>query len=285
MYFSCHSAFAIVFLMCLHCSSYSESQNVKTWDLSDFSFAWPCQATKNVYERTDRYIPENIIATRGQMDGNFLYLCMPRFKHGVPSTLVKAVRNSCCSLPTLVPFPNLSLQEEGNCDALQSAVDIFLDHCGILWILDTGIVGTMEIPTRKCPPKVMAISVKSGKILHQICLDRFTTSSSRLQYLVVDHSSDTDCRLYLSDAARRSIIIYDVQLDDAIRVLLPRAVSTSKEVLYLALAKTTCDSNILYFSYLDSPEMFALRTADFKNGNQSGQITSALKSFSLNWNL
>lgn len=59
----------------------------------------------------------------------------------------------------------------------------------ILWALDTGIVNNLVQPTKRCPPKVVAIDVKSGRVVKIIDLSKLTTSASRLQYLVVDYDS------------------------------------------------------------------------------------------------
>ena len=74
---------------------------------------------------------------------------------------------------SLSAFPSWTLQEEGLCQSIQNAVDIFLDPQDILWILDTGIVSTLEEPIRKCPPKVVAISAKTGKVRVQYSIKKF----------------------------------------------------------------------------------------------------------------
>lgn len=47
---------------------------------------------------------------------------------------------------------------------MQNAVDLYLDPQNILWVLDTGVVNTLEEPIRKCPPKVLAFNVETGKV-------------------------------------------------------------------------------------------------------------------------
>ena len=84
-------------------------------------------------------------------------------KPGVPATLAKVSKKKNGQV-VLVPYPTWTLQEEGNCEALQSVVDIFLDAQDILWALDTGVVNSHKNPVRKCSPKVMAIDVNTGKV-------------------------------------------------------------------------------------------------------------------------
>ena len=88
-----------------------------------------------------------------------------RYRPGVPITLGKLSLKGKNPESNLTPFPCWSIQEEGNCAALQSVVDLFLDPQNILWVLDSGIINSLEEPIHQCPPKVVAINVKTGKVV------------------------------------------------------------------------------------------------------------------------
>lgn len=135
-----------------------------SFTLSGFSLDWPCQSTKNIYQTSGRYIPRNIIATRTQIYKDAAIVALPRYRPGVPFTLgAMSLKTKDCT-PKVTPFPCWAIQEEGNCHGLQNVVDIVLDIQDILWVLDVGIVNTLEQPVRRCPPKVVGINVKSGKV-------------------------------------------------------------------------------------------------------------------------
>lgn len=139
-----------------------------SFSLSGQSLDWPCQSTKNIYETSGRYIARNVISTRMQIYKEDAIIAMPRYKPGVPFTLgVMSLKTKDCT-PKVTPFPCWAIQEEGNCQALQSVVDIDLDIQDILWVLDVGVVNTLEQPVRRCPPKVVGINVKSGKVCEKI---------------------------------------------------------------------------------------------------------------------
>lgn len=136
-----------------------------SFTLSGQSLEWPCQSTKNIYETSGRYIPRNVISTRMQIYRDDAIIAMPRYKPGVPFTLgVMSLKMKENHTPKVMPFPCWAIQEEGNCQALQNVVDLVLDIQDILWVLDVGIVNTLEQPVRRCPPKVVGINVKSGKV-------------------------------------------------------------------------------------------------------------------------
>ncbi|EDW69754.1 protein yellow [Drosophila novamexicana] len=252
--------------------AHSDTQPIQ-WTGGQFEF--PCASTKSLFKSSGKYIAKNVIATRAQLIGDTIYLALPRYRKGVPATLVKTnVLPGTCST-TFKPYPCWDLQEEGNCKALQSVVDLVVDQNEVLWVLDTGIVNTLETPVRKCAPKVVAMSVKTGKVLKTVSLEGLTSSTSRLQYLVVDYAPDGGCFIYVSDAANRAIIVYNLQADRGFRVVLPKAVSAgcrSRDVLYIALIRRDCGSTELYFTYLSTSKLFSLKSEYLRSGVADGRI-------------
>lgn len=241
------------------------------------SFAWPCPSTKSLYKSSGKYISKHIIATRAQIVHETVFLALPRYKCGTPATLVVTKLKKGSAHTVLTPFPCWSMQEEGNCQALQSVVDIVIDNHDIVWVLDTGVINSLEKePLRKCPPKVVAFHAKTGKVLKIITLEGLTTATSRLQYLVVDYASDNHCFVYISDASCSSIIVFDVKASRGFRVVVPKAVvgkCNKRDVLYLALVRKSCGSTVLYFTYLGSKRMFSIKTEYLRKGFAKGRIT------------
>lgn len=139
--------------------------NVAAYSLSGQNIEWPCTSTKSVYADTGRYVAKNVIVTRAQVWGDRAFVLTPRFRSGVPFT-VSTVRLECehrC-WPMLVPYPCWELHNEGDTNAIQNAVDLYLDPTGVLWVLDSGLVNTMEQPVRRTQPRIFAIDVKTDKV-------------------------------------------------------------------------------------------------------------------------
>ncbi|KAH0954911.1 hypothetical protein HN011_011617 [Eciton burchellii] len=239
------------------------------------SFEWPCPATKGLFRNNGRFISKNVLATRAAIYKDDAILALPRFKPGVPATLAKvSLKDKNCQA-SLFAYPCWSLQEEGTCSALQNVVDIYLDPQDILWVLDTGIVNSLEQSVRKCPPKVIALNVKTGKLVKTVDLSGLTSSTSRLQYIVADYSPDGRVFIYVSDAAARAILVYDVTSGRGYRVVLPQAVLMNcdrRDVLYLALMRRQDGSTCLIFTYLGSSRMFLIRTEHLRRGSAHGRI-------------
>lgn len=248
------------------------------WTGADFT--WPCSTTKALLKSSGKYITKNNIATRGQIYRDSIFFSLPRYKKGIPATLVKSkLKKGACSV-SFEAFPCWTMQEETKCSALQSVVDLVIDNLDILWVLDTGVIHTLEDePIQTCPPKVLAFNVKNGKLLKTITFDGLINKSSRLQYLAVDYGRDGRAFVYVSDAAARALIVYDVQATKGYRVMLPKAVSEGcgkKDVLYIALTRKSCGTSTLYFTYLCSKKLFAIKTEYLRDGRTSGRIEGEL---------
>lgn len=280
------SALGLLLSFCLHKSSASHGYGIIPTDNRGVShpyiqwtgidFVFPCSTTKALLKSSGKFITKNNIATRAQIYRDTTFFALPRYKKGIPATLVKTkLKRGACSV-SFEPFPCWSMQEESKCSALQSVVDLVLDGTDILWVLDTGVIHTLEDePLQTCPPKVMAFNVKNGKLIKTITFDGLINKSSRLQYLAVDYGRDGRAFVYVSDASARAIIVYDVQANKGYRVMLPKAVSEGcgkKDVLYLALTRKSCGTSTLYFTYLCSNKLFAIKTDYLRDGRTNGKI-------------
>lgn len=242
--------------------------------ISGRNVLFPCESTKNIYTNTGRYVPKNVIPTRMQILKDEAIVALPRYKHGVPFTLAKfCLKNKGCDA-VLEPYPCWGLQEEGNCEAIQSANDIFLDNNQYLWVLDTGIVNTLEQPVRRCAPKCVAIDTKTGQVLKTIDLSPYVSKNSRFQYLVVDYTADGSPFVYVGDAGVGAIVVYDVFNAKGYRVVLPQQVCNDhekKDVLNIALIRKPC-GNVLYFTYLSCPKIFSIKTKHLQSGDAAGAV-------------
>lgn len=238
------------------------------------AFELPFPQAKMIFEAFGRYVPKNAIATRAQIYKDDAILAFPRYKPGVPATLAKvSLKQKGCEA-VISPFPCWSTQEEGNCKAFQSVVDIFIDPNEILWVLDVGVVNAMTVPIRRCPPKVVGISLKSGAIVRTVNLAGLVAPASRLQYLAVEYANGQPF-VYVTDAAARSIIVFDVASDKGYRVVLPKELLADiprRDVLYAALVTKGCGNNFLIFTYLSSNMVYAIRSDHLRSGATGGIV-------------
>ncbi|KAE9542607.1 hypothetical protein AGLY_002518 [Aphis glycines] len=252
-----------------------------TWTGAQYRFE--CDTVDTLLRDDGRYVPRNNIALRAQICGNDLYLAYPRLRSGVPATVATTClfTDDVCDEAVLTPYPCLSIQEQGKSGEVQNAVDLYLDTQEVLWVLDTGIVQTMDNdaePLRTGPPIVWAFDLNTRKLYKKIDLTCLTTPMSRLQSLAVDYDeTNGKCYVYVSDAANRAVIAYDVVESKGSRVVLPKAIAagcTKRDVLYVALVRAECGGGAaaLIVTYLSGVRAFTVRTEYLRRGS-AGKVT------------
>lgn len=71
------------------------------------------------------------------------------------------------------PFPNLEANYANDQGSIVNAIDLYLGPDGILWVLDIGVINTLEEkPQMKCGAKVLGIDYGNGSV----SLKRFNRS-------------------------------------------------------------------------------------------------------------
>lgn len=255
--------------------SHCDKDLIKAVEWSGGTFEWPSQQIKSIFEASGNYVPKNIIATRAQLLKDEAILALPRYKKGVPVTLAKVSLKQRGCEAELTPFPTWEMQEEGNCKALQSVVDVVVDANEIVWVLDVGVVNTLATPVRRCPPKVLGLSLKTGSVIKTVSLSGLVAPASRLQYISVEYDPNGQPFAYVTDAAARSILVFDVLADKGMRFVLPSELLEDvgkRDVLYAALVTKGCGNTFLLFTYLSSGHLYAIRTDYLRAGSAEGRI-------------
>lgn len=105
--------------------------------------------------------------------------------------------------------PNFCSTE--NCTGFTSVFRMSIDHCGVMWVLDSGQVEAFETPRQICPPTLFAISLDTDTVLARYTIpSEFVLQNSLITNLIVD-SRDAQCRdlhVYIADAWRFGLIVF-----------------------------------------------------------------------------
>lgn len=111
-----------------------------------------------------------------------------------------------------------------------------------------------------------------------IDLSALVCSASRLNYITADYGDDGRTFVYVSDAATRAVIVWDVTADRGYRVVLPKAITHDctgkRDVLYIALSQRPAGvGNVLYLTYLTSNRMYSIAACNLRQGCSEGTVT------------
>ncbi|XP_045478064.1 major royal jelly protein 1 [Harmonia axyridis] len=197
---------------------------VNQWNLLDFKFRYD-------YSTVRSFRPENTVFTGLEITRDRYFLSMPRLRSGVPATLATIPRNSPPgSSPALEAYPNWSFHSAGSgnvssCSELVSVYRIRQDSCNRLWVLDSGIMTSLEDFRPVCPPKIIIFDLHTDRIVRTIVFPReVLRPNSLLTNLVIDESLQGTCDkafVYISDTAAPAIIVYNSAQDTAWRMMHP----------------------------------------------------------------
>lgn len=86
-----------------------------------------------------------------------------------------------------------------------------IDHCGTMWVLDSGRVEAFETPRQLCPPSLIAIDLNTDTVVGRYTIpEEFVLQNSLLSNIVVD-SRDASCKdahVYIADTWRFGLIVF-----------------------------------------------------------------------------
>lgn len=171
-----------------------------------------CQWKNVVYDESPDFPKENAAITGIKYYDNKIYITVPRWKESVPYTLNVVGKNDL-NESVLFPWPDAEIQDyiNGGCDKIQYVQSMEIDLVGRMWVIDVGRRNTLtDNPINLCPPKLLIISMSTGKILHHYTFPESVADYNKtfLNDIAVDVIDEI---AYISDAGVGGIIVYDLK--------------------------------------------------------------------------
>ncbi|XP_077301270.1 dopaminechrome tautomerase-like [Arctopsyche grandis] len=208
-------------LLVLASSCQGVLQEIVQWNLLSYNFP------SNTAHKGN-FRPENTVLTGLDIGYDRLFVAAPRLRPGVPATMATISRNTPAgSSPVLEAFPDWSWHDAGigqfNCSGLISVYRIRSDRCNRLWVLDSGVMDSIDNFMRVCPPKMIIFDMKTMQPLRVIRFpDELVRPNSLFTNLIIDETQSTascdDAFVYISDTAAPGMIVYDGKTDNAWRI-------------------------------------------------------------------
>ncbi|XP_068631602.1 dopaminechrome tautomerase-like [Battus philenor] len=191
---------------------YSRSEVVNTlykWKQMDFKY--PSEREKLEAIANGDFNQANVIPLGIERWRDRVFISTPRWKKGTPATLSSLPTVAVQDSPPLKPYPSWDWHNADNCTGLTSVFRMSVDHCGVMWVLDSGTIEAFETPRQLCPPTIIAIDLETDTVLGRYPIpDQFVLQNSLITNIVVD-SRDDDCKdlhLYVADAWRFGLIVF-----------------------------------------------------------------------------
>ncbi|KAM3964370.1 dopaminechrome tautomerase [Aphomia sociella] len=174
-------------------------------------FAYPTPEEQEDAINNEEFIQSNVIPLGIERWKDRVFISTPRWKKGVPATLSWLPIHAESESPALEPYPDWDWHNGENCTGFTSVFRMAVDHCGIMWVLDSGQVEAFESPRQLCPPTLVAIDLETDTIISRYQIpNQFVLQNSLITNIVVD-SRDARCRdlhVYIADAWRFGLIVF-----------------------------------------------------------------------------
>ncbi|XP_053970768.1 protein yellow-like isoform X1 [Hylaeus volcanicus] len=195
-------------------------ETIAQWPLLDFALPYD-------REFLNQYRPENVVPTGITVGWDKIFVSIPRLRDGVPSTLNYIPRNiPLDSSPQLQAYPSWDWHSAGkgdlNCSKLISVYRTQLDRCNRLWVVDSGIMTSIDDFRPVCRPKILVFDLQTDTVVRQFTFPReVLRPNTLLTNVLIDDVSATTCDdvfLYISDTAGPGILVFDAATDRSWRV-------------------------------------------------------------------
>ena len=216
-----HQLLVYIFVLQLSCLLISakvfklgqEASVVYKWTKLDFN--WTHTDDKQDSIRNGTFIVANNVITGIKVYSRRIFVTVPRWRPGVPSTL-NEVMNTSDDRAILNPFPTWGMQKIGDCDAFQYVQSMEIDpNTGYMWIIDTG---SARGGTTQCNAKIVIYDLKSDYIVrnHSFPENIVSKGTNFLNDIVIDYVNGKPRFAYISDTGQvPKIVVYDYESDES----------------------------------------------------------------------
>ncbi|KAF5300347.1 hypothetical protein FQR65_LT09177 [Abscondita terminalis] len=201
---------SVLFFVCFCRAADNRMQEVFQWAALDYAYPDPKDRYNDLL--TGKFIPGNNLPVGIEIWNDKLFVTVPRWKEGIPSTLnYVSLDDYRTKSPTLIPYPDWKSNEFGNCvNGLTTVYRIKVDKCDRLWVLDTGTFGIEETTTNPCPYALNVFDLRSNKRLRRYEFRKEDTNPNTfIANIEVDLGSKCDDAFaYMSDELGYGLIVY-----------------------------------------------------------------------------
>ncbi|NP_001161777.1 yellow-b isoform X1 [Tribolium castaneum] len=189
------------------------------WKELDFDF--PSASAREEAIKSGKFIPENNLPLGLEVYKDRLFITVPRWRSGVAASLNYIKLSDPMDSPKLKPYPNWEAHKShsGDPPEIVSPFRVRADHCGRLWVLDTGIEDFTNPKTHK-PVTLLIYDLHNDNLMRSFKIPKGQVKSeSFLANIAVEDHNCADTYAYLGDLGDPpGIIVYSWKKGESWRV-------------------------------------------------------------------
>ncbi|XP_064537625.1 protein yellow [Drosophila montana] len=198
-------------------------QIVNEWKYLDFEY--PTFVERQLAIKNGEFVPKNNLPLGIDMYGGRLFITTPRWKDGVPASLVTVPYPTKEISPALRPYPSWQAHSSPNnadCSKLISVYRTSIDaQCNRLWLIDSGIVNATISLNQICPPKIVAFDLDTDEMVVRYELPAAQIKQDSLHSNIVVDVRNNDCldaHAFVTDVWRFGLVVYSLARHTSWRV-------------------------------------------------------------------
>lgn len=196
-------------------------KEVFRWNQMDFNF--PNASFRDAEIASGAFKPENNMPLGLEVWKDKVFVTVPRWKSGVPSTL-NYVNISDGESPLLQPYPSWEINnitEETNSTRIANTFRVRADECDRLWVIDSGLVSIVENAKVYSAPRILIFNLTTDELIREYTLKSTDIKDdSFFANIVVDVQADKcdEAYAYLPDLGGFCLVVYSFKENDSWRV-------------------------------------------------------------------
>lgn len=197
-------------------------EEVFHWKQIDYAF--PDEEARKSSIEAGEYNQGNNLPLGLEVWNDKLFITVPRWKSGIPSSLNYIKLGTNNKSPAFIPYPSWEanrIHDDSNETKIISTFRIRADECDRLWVIDTGLADILGKPEQITPPKILIYDLKTDKLLKQYEIKKeHIKEDSFFANIVVDVTPETCDKAfaYIPDLGSYALLVYSLEDDDSYRV-------------------------------------------------------------------
>lgn len=167
--------FEMVFLLCfVILVNFSDSLRMhEKFSWKYLKYNWLSPEHLNYALERGQYKPENNIILGVERWKDILFVTVPRWRSGVPSSLNFIKLPNWEKSPRLNPYPSWevsSLQQQPTESTIVSTYRVHVDECDRLWAVDNGVDDSFDNPTSIVPPAIVIFDLNRHQLIRRFII-------------------------------------------------------------------------------------------------------------------
>lgn len=205
-----------LFAACVSAQS-SSSLPLSLTLIADFvtvDYLWGSSHNRSLYEESGQFVVSNNVITGIKVSSaGDIFVSVPRWKSGVPSSLNKLVANPNGPGYVLKPWPSWDFNAIGVTGSLQYAQSFIIDSNNVMWIPEVGrtnFYDTNPLLLTSAPAGIFKVNVSNGEVISRYHFPEYVVSpnNSFVNDIVLDEINGY--AYFTNTWAEGGIIVYNI---------------------------------------------------------------------------